>query len=141
MDSCIVVKTILMSVPWSPNANTRPTSPMPRHFIIIDTGVVFPLPNSRLCHNQRNANTRVIGHNIDVGIFLVVESLDQAVDVATICSYIYGGLHRFLDPHSICVVGESFSLLMIFVSAPLCCGYLHDCIHVGRLVSIVSLIE
>ena len=39
MDLCIVVNTILMSVPLSPNASTRPTSPMPRHFSIVD--VVF----------------------------------------------------------------------------------------------------
>ena len=96
MDLCIVVKTILMSVPLSPNAPARPTSPMPRHFIIVDTDVVFPLPNSRLCHHQRNANTCVISHNIDVFIFLVDERLYKSVDVATIFAYMYGGLHRFL---------------------------------------------
>ena len=85
---------------------------MPRHFIIVDMGVVFPLPNSRLCHNQRNAKICVISHNIDVFIFLVDERLDQGVGVATMVTYMYGGLHRF--PHIICVVGESFSLLMIF---------------------------
>ena len=43
-------------------------------------------------------------------------------------------------PHSICVVGESFSLLMIFWSASLCCGYFHDCTHVDRFVPTVSFI-
>ena len=41
-----------------PNA-PRPTSQMPHHFIIVDTGVVFPLSNSRLYHVQRNANIPV----------------------------------------------------------------------------------
>ena len=34
-----------------PKAPVRSTSPMPRHFIIVDPDVAFPLPNSRLCHN------------------------------------------------------------------------------------------
>ena len=58
MDLCLVVVTILILVPSSPNA-PRPTSPMPHHFIIVDTDVVFHLPNSRLYHNQRNANISV----------------------------------------------------------------------------------
>ena len=35
MDLCLVVVTILISVPSSPNA-PRPTSPMPHHLIIVD---------------------------------------------------------------------------------------------------------
>ena len=58
VDLCLVVVTILISVPSSPNAS-RPTSPMPRNLIIVDTDVVFPLPNSRLYHKQRNANIPV----------------------------------------------------------------------------------
>ena len=58
MDLCLVVVTILISVPSSPNA-PRPTSPMPHHLIVVDTDVVFPLPNSRLYHNQRDANIPV----------------------------------------------------------------------------------
>ena len=58
MNLCLVVVTILISVPSSPNA-PRPTSPMPHHLIIVDTDVVFPLPNSRLYHNQRKANIPV----------------------------------------------------------------------------------
>ena len=57
MDLCLVVVTILISVPSSPNA-PRPTSPMPHHFIIVDTDV-FPLPNSRVYPNQRNASIPV----------------------------------------------------------------------------------
>ena len=55
MDLCLVVVTILISVPSSQNA-FRPTSPMPHNLIIVDPDVVLPLPNSRLYHNQRNAN-------------------------------------------------------------------------------------
>ena len=139
MDLCIVVKTILMSVPLSQNAPARPTSPIPRHFVIVETDVVFPLPNSRQRHNQRNANTCAINHNIGVFIFLDDERLDQAVDVATIVAYIYGGLHRFVPQHLRCrrvifIADDSFvsfSLLWVFS---------YDCIHVGRLVSIFSLI-
>ena len=58
MNLCLVVVTILISVTSSPNA-PRPTSPMPHHLIIVDTDAVFPLPNSRLYHNQRNANIDV----------------------------------------------------------------------------------
>ena len=58
MDLCLVVVTILIHVPLSPNA-PMPTSPMPHHLIIVDTDVVLPLPNSRLYHNQRNANIPV----------------------------------------------------------------------------------
>ena len=46
-----VVVTLLMSVPFSP-CPLRSTSPMPHHFIIVDTAVVFHLPNSWLYHNQ-----------------------------------------------------------------------------------------
>ena len=55
MNLCIVVKTILMSVPLSPNAPARSTSPMNRHFIIVDIDVVLPLPNSRM------RETRLLG--------------------------------------------------------------------------------
>ena len=58
MDLCLFVLTILIFVPSSPNA-PRATSTMPHHLIIVDTDVVFPLPNSRLYHNQRNANIPV----------------------------------------------------------------------------------
>ena len=83
MDLCLVVVTILICVPSSPNA-PRATSPTPHHLIIVDTDVVFSLPNSRLYHRQRNANIPVSSATtLMCSSSWSMIDFDQAFDVAT----------------------------------------------------------
>ena len=58
------------------------------HLIIVDTDVVFHLPNSRLYHNQRNANITVSSATTFMCSSILVDGrFDQAVDVATMFTY------------------------------------------------------
>ena len=95
----LIVVTILISDPWSPNAH-RPTSRMPHNLIIVYTDVVFPLPNSRLYHNQRNSNIPVSSATT-----LMCSSSWSMEDLIS-CT--------LFPHHRICIVYmcESFSLLM-----------------------------
>ena len=104
MDLCLVVVTIPISVPSSPHA-PRPTSPMPHHLIIVDTDIVFHLPNSRLYHNQRHANIPVSSATT---LMCSSSWTMEAVDVATMFTC------ALFPTHRICIVYtcESFSLLL-----------------------------
>ena len=113
----------------------RPTSPMPHSLIIVDTDVVFPLPNSRLYHNQRNANIPVSSATTFMcSSSWSMKEFDQAVDVATMFTC------TLFPPHRICIVymwvisiaDDNVDQLLF------CCGTFHDCFHIRRRVSIVS---
>ena len=80
--------------------------------------------------------TCVIGHTIDVVIFLIDEIFEQAVDVATMFTC------TLFPPHPVAlyIYVSHFHCWWQCWSASICCGSCHGCIHVGKLVSIVRLI-
>ena len=57
---------------------------------------------------------------------------------------LHDSICALFPPHHICIVYtcicESFSLLVTMLNTFICRGSFHDCIHVGRLIPIFSLI-
>ena len=137
MDLCLVVITILISVPSSPNAPPppRPTSPMPHHLIIVGTDVVS------LCQTAHCITTR------ETRIYSCHRPQHWCVHrrgLWKILSSLWRGNHVYMYPvsypthlHYIC---ESFSLRMTLLISFYLLWIFHGCSHVGRLVSIASLI-
>ena len=66
MDLCLVVVTILISVPSSPNAPGRRHRALPHQLIIVDTDVVSFAEQPTISQPEKREYTRVFGHNIDV---------------------------------------------------------------------------
>ena len=82
---------------------------MTHHLIIVDTDVVFHLPNSRLYHNQRNANIPV--SSATTLMCSSSWSMEDLIDVATMFSLHVGPI-LFPPPLHLHCIRESFSLLM-----------------------------
>ncbi len=139
MDLCLVVVTILISVPASPNAPGRHHHAMPHHLIILDTDVVFPLPNSRLYHNQRNANIPVSSATTSMcSSSWSMKDLIKPL-MWQPCLHVHCFLPTAFALYT-CIYMSHFHCWWQCWSASICCGSFHDCIHVGRLVSLDSLI-
>ena len=95
------------------------------------------MPNSRLYHHQRNAN---------IPVSSATTLMCSSYWSMKIWSSHWCGNHVYMytvssPPHLHCIIYVSnIHCWWQCWSASICCGSFHDCNHVGRLVSIVSLI-